>query len=142
MNSVRMVPREMVTNLLPSILGWKGLESRSLDPLAPQPLQLMLKTRLLILRSCLRFWHVANAGRNIKLLRERGGSNNKRNRDGDRIQPAARNNNQKGYDQRRSDGRGYDRQNNNQRDFGQRGNDGRSYDTHGGNSGQKSYRQN
>nr|GEZ93164.1 putative reverse transcriptase domain-containing protein [Tanacetum cinerariifolium] len=43
-----------------------------------------------------------------------------------------RNNNQKGYDQRRSDGRGYDRQNNNQRDFGQRGNDGRSYDTHGG----------
>nr|GEY59511.1 hypothetical protein [Tanacetum cinerariifolium] len=44
---------------------------------------------------------VANAERNIKLLRERGGSNNKRNRDGDRIQPAARNNNQNGYDQRR-----------------------------------------
>nr|GEY15328.1 hypothetical protein [Tanacetum cinerariifolium] len=36
---------------------------------------------------------------------EKGGSNNKRNHDGDRIQPAARNNNQKGYDQRRSDGR-------------------------------------
>nr|GFD04675.1 zinc finger, CCHC-type, retrotransposon Gag domain protein [Tanacetum cinerariifolium] len=51
---------------------------------------------------------VANAGRNIKLLRERGSSNNKRNCDGDRIQPAARNNNHKGYDQRRSDGRGYD----------------------------------
>nr|GFB35458.1 retrotransposon protein, putative, Ty3-gypsy subclass [Tanacetum cinerariifolium] len=29
---------------------------------------------------------VANAGRNIKLLRERGGVNNKRNHDGDRIQ--------------------------------------------------------
>nr|GFA32702.1 zinc finger, CCHC-type, retrotransposon Gag domain protein [Tanacetum cinerariifolium] len=85
---------------------------------------------------------VANDGRNIKLLREKGGSNNKRNRDGDRIQPAAGNNNQKGYDQRRSDGCGYDRQNNNQRDFGQRGNDGRSYDRQGGNSGQKSYQQN
>nr|GEV91307.1 zinc finger, CCHC-type, retrotransposon Gag domain protein [Tanacetum cinerariifolium] len=44
---------------------------------------------------------VANAGRNIELLRERGGSNNKRNHDGDRIQPAAMNNNQKGYDQKR-----------------------------------------
>nr|GEU32761.1 hypothetical protein [Tanacetum cinerariifolium] len=67
----------------------------------------------------------ANAGRNIELLHEKGGSNNKRNRDGDRIQPAARNNNQKGYDHKRSDGRGYNRQNNNQRDFDQRGNDGR-----------------
>nr|GEW82051.1 ribonuclease H-like domain-containing protein [Tanacetum cinerariifolium] len=85
---------------------------------------------------------VANAGRNIELLRKMGGSNNKRNRDGDRIHPAARNNNQKGYDQRRSDGRGYDRQNNNQRDFDQKGNDGRSYDRQGGNSGQKSYQQN
>nr|GFA09753.1 hypothetical protein [Tanacetum cinerariifolium] len=54
--------------------------------------------------------------------------------------PAARNNNQKGYDQRRSDGRGYDRQNNNQRDFGQRGNDGRSYDRQGGNSGRACHR--
>nr|GEW96790.1 hypothetical protein [Tanacetum cinerariifolium] len=44
---------------------------------------------------------VANAGRNIKLHHESGGSNNKRNRNGDRIQLAARNNNQKGYDQRR-----------------------------------------
>nr|GFC74404.1 zinc finger, CCHC-type, retrotransposon Gag domain protein [Tanacetum cinerariifolium] len=168
-----MVLGEMVTYLLPSIPGWKGLESRSLDPLAPQPLQLMLKTRLLISTSCLRCWdvltslklgwlaislrvlllvsgrllnktkeekhmcrkkqakhfkwalcdwildgivnteftdvaQVANAGRNIELLRERGSSNNKRNRDGDRIQPAAGNNNQKGYNQRRSDGRGYD----------------------------------
>nr|GFA72833.1 hypothetical protein [Tanacetum cinerariifolium] len=66
---------------------------------------------------------VANAGRNIELLHERDGSNNKRKRDGDYIQPAARNNNQKGYDQRRSDGYGYDRHNNNQRDFSQRGND-------------------
>nr|GEX10700.1 retrotransposon protein, putative, Ty3-gypsy subclass [Tanacetum cinerariifolium] len=56
---------------------------------------------------------VANAERNIELFRERGGSNNKRNRDEDRIQPASRNNNQKG-----------------------------SYDMHGGNSGQKSYQQN
>nr|GEU86062.1 zinc finger, CCHC-type, retrotransposon Gag domain protein [Tanacetum cinerariifolium] len=204
-----MVLGEMVTNLLPSTPGWKGLESRSLDPLAPQPLQLILETKLLISRSCLRCWdvltslklgwlatslrvmllvggrllnkpreekrmlagfvrkkvglseeqakhfnwalcdwildgivntkftdvaQVANAERNIELLRERGGSNNKKNRDEDRILPAARNNNQKGYDQRRSDGRGYDRQNNNQRDFGQRGNNGRSYDRQGGNS--------
>nr|GFC86113.1 zinc finger, CCHC-type, retrotransposon Gag domain protein [Tanacetum cinerariifolium] len=187
----------MVTNHLPSTPGWKGLESRSLDPLAPQPLQLMLKTGLLISRSCLRCWDVLtslkldwlatslrvmllgcrklltnqgrrsvcgnivmeglprdfifaiypyvcsrsmrgslalcdwildgivnteftdvaqvdNAGRNIELLRERGGLNNKRNHDGDCIQPTARNNNQKGYDQRKSDGCGYDRQNNNQ----------------------------
>nr|GFA33962.1 hypothetical protein [Tanacetum cinerariifolium] len=138
----------MVTNLLPSTPGWKGLESRSLDPLALKPLQLMLKTRLLISRSCLRCWDaltslklgwlatslrvmllvgerlfnkpreekqftgvskVANAGRNIKLLCERGGLNNKRNLDGDRIQPATMNNNQKVYDKRRSDGHGYDR---------------------------------
>nr|GEY61618.1 hypothetical protein [Tanacetum cinerariifolium] len=85
---------------------------------------------------------VAKAGRNIELLRKRGGSNNKRNRDGDRIQPAARNTNQKGYDQIRSDGHGYDRHNNNQRNFSQKGNDGRSYDGLGGNSGQKSYQQN
>nr|GEU39910.1 putative reverse transcriptase domain-containing protein [Tanacetum cinerariifolium] len=78
---------------------------------------------------------VSNVGRNIVLLRERGGSNKKRNRNRDRIHPLARNNNQKGYDQRRSDRRGYDRQNNNQRDFGQTGNDGRSYDRQGGNSG-------
>nr|GEU33051.1 putative reverse transcriptase domain-containing protein [Tanacetum cinerariifolium] len=215
----------MVTNLLPSTPSWKGLENKSLDPLAPQPLQLMLKTRLLIPRSCLRCWDVltslklgwlatnfrqkykreyhtihqiedeltgkfmkrflklagffgrkagpleeqakhfkwalydwildgivktkfidvalvANAGRNIEILRKRGGSNNKRNHDGDRIQPAARNNNQIRYDHRRYDRRGYDRQYNNQRDFGQRGNDGRSYDRQGGNNGQKSYQQN
>nr|GFA42675.1 zinc finger, CCHC-type, retrotransposon Gag domain protein [Tanacetum cinerariifolium]GFB23498.1 zinc finger, CCHC-type, retrotransposon Gag domain protein [Tanacetum cinerariifolium] len=53
-----MVPREMVTNLLPSTPSWKGLKSSSLDPLALQPLQLMLKTRLLISRSCLRCWDV------------------------------------------------------------------------------------
>ncbi|GKG15520.1 hypothetical protein Tco_0357843 [Tanacetum coccineum] len=41
---------EVVTNLPPSILGWKGLGNRSLDLLALQPLQLMLKTRLLTLR--------------------------------------------------------------------------------------------
>nr|GFB28757.1 hypothetical protein [Tanacetum cinerariifolium] len=59
---------------------------------------------------------VAITGRNIKLLRKRGGSNNKRNRDGDRIQPAA------------------------QRDFDQRGNDGRSYDRQGGNNGKACHR--
>nr|GEY17825.1 reverse transcriptase [Tanacetum cinerariifolium] len=53
---------------------------------------------------------VANVGRNIKLLRERGGVNNKRNRDGDRIQSANKNNNQRGYVQRGNDGRNYDRQ--------------------------------
>nr|GEZ73572.1 hypothetical protein [Tanacetum cinerariifolium] len=61
-----------------------------------------------------------------------GGLNNKRNRDEDRIQPAGKNNNLKGYDQRRFDRRGYDRQNNNQRGFGQRENDGRSYERQGG----------
>nr|GEZ12433.1 hypothetical protein [Tanacetum cinerariifolium] len=58
MNSVRMVLGEMVTHLLPSTPNWKGLERRSLDPLAPEPLQLMLKTGLLISRSCLRCWDV------------------------------------------------------------------------------------
>nr|GEX71355.1 hypothetical protein [Tanacetum cinerariifolium] len=62
---------------------------------------------------------VANAGRNIELLCEKGGVRSKEAR-----------------------WCGYDRQNNNQRDFDQRGNDGRSYDRQGGNSGQKSYQQN
>ncbi|GJY99443.1 putative reverse transcriptase domain-containing protein [Tanacetum coccineum] len=48
----------MVTNLPPSTLGWKGLGNKSLDLLAPQPLQLMLKTRLLTLRRYSRFWDV------------------------------------------------------------------------------------
>nr|GFB47504.1 hypothetical protein [Tanacetum cinerariifolium] len=53
---------------------------------------------------------VANAGRSIELLHERGGVNNKRNRDGDRIQSANKNNNQRGYGQRENNGRSYDRQ--------------------------------
>nr|GFB03738.1 hypothetical protein [Tanacetum cinerariifolium] len=53
---------------------------------------------------------VANDWRNTELLRERGGVNNKRNRDGDRIQSANKNNNQRGYGQRGNDGRNYDRQ--------------------------------
>nr|GEZ94658.1 hypothetical protein [Tanacetum cinerariifolium] len=65
---------------------------------------------------------VANAGRNIALLCERGGVNNKKNRDRDRIQSASKNNNQRGY--------------------GQRGNDGRNYDRQGGNSSQRFYQQN
>nr|GEX06626.1 retrotransposon protein [Tanacetum cinerariifolium] len=64
----------------------------------------------------------ANAGRNIELLREQGGVNNKRNCDGDRIQSANKNNNQRGY--------------------GQRGNDGRNYDRQGGNSSQRFYQYN
>nr|GEX38338.1 hypothetical protein [Tanacetum cinerariifolium] len=59
----------------------------------------------------------ANAGRNIELLRERGGVINKRNHDGDHIQSANKNNNQRGY--------------------GQKGNDGRNYDRQGGNSSQR-----
>nr|GEX58229.1 zinc finger, CCHC-type, retrotransposon Gag domain protein [Tanacetum cinerariifolium] len=53
---------------------------------------------------------VANARRNIELLCERGGVNNKRNRDGDRIQLVNKNNNQRGYGQRGNDGRNYDKQ--------------------------------
>nr|GEW92828.1 zinc finger, CCHC-type, retrotransposon Gag domain protein [Tanacetum cinerariifolium] len=53
---------------------------------------------------------VANAGRHIELLHERGGVNNKRNRDGDRIQSANKNNNQRCYGQRGNDGRNYNRQ--------------------------------
>nr|GFA37286.1 putative reverse transcriptase domain-containing protein [Tanacetum cinerariifolium] len=65
---------------------------------------------------------VVNAGRNIELLRERGGVNNKRNHDEERIQSANKNNNQRGY--------------------GPRGNDGRNYDRQGGNSSQRFYQQN
>ncbi|GKA31697.1 hypothetical protein Tco_0718002 [Tanacetum coccineum] len=48
---------EVLTNLPLSTPGLKGLENRSLNLLAPQPLQLMLKTRLLTLRSYLRSEH-------------------------------------------------------------------------------------
>nr|GEX95669.1 RNA-directed DNA polymerase homolog [Tanacetum cinerariifolium] len=65
---------------------------------------------------------VANAGRNIELLHKRGGVNNKRNHDGDCIQSANKNNNQRGY--------------------AQRGNDGRNYNRQGGNSSQRFYQQN
>ncbi|GJR97889.1 zinc finger, CCHC-type, retrotransposon gag domain protein [Tanacetum coccineum] len=50
MRSVRIALGEVVTNLPPSTPGWKGLGNRSLDLLAPQPLQLMLKIGLLTLR--------------------------------------------------------------------------------------------
>nr|GEZ68953.1 hypothetical protein [Tanacetum cinerariifolium] len=53
---------------------------------------------------------LTNAGRNIELLREQGGVNNKRNRDGDRIQSANKKNNQRGYGQKGNDDRNYDRQ--------------------------------
>nr|GEZ42431.1 zinc finger, CCHC-type, retrotransposon Gag domain protein [Tanacetum cinerariifolium] len=64
----------------------------------------------------------ANVGRNIEFLRERGNVNNKRNRDGDHIQSANKNNNQRGY--------------------GQKGNDGRNYDRQDGNSSQRFYQRN
>ncbi|GJV69423.1 hypothetical protein Tco_1484932 [Tanacetum coccineum] len=58
MRSVRMILGEVVTNLPPSTPGWKALRNRSLDLLAPQPLQLMLKTGLLTLKRYSRFWDV------------------------------------------------------------------------------------
>ncbi|GKF06186.1 transposon ty3-I gag-pol polyprotein [Tanacetum coccineum] len=58
MRSVRTALGEVVTNLLPSTLGWKGLGNRNLDLLAPQPLQLTPKTGLLTLRRYSRFWDV------------------------------------------------------------------------------------
>nr|GEU56966.1 reverse transcriptase [Tanacetum cinerariifolium] len=48
---------------------------------------------------------VANAERNIELLRKRGGVRNKRNHNGDRIQSTNKNNNQRGYGQRGNDGK-------------------------------------
>nr|GEV19987.1 zinc finger, CCHC-type, retrotransposon Gag domain protein [Tanacetum cinerariifolium] len=51
---------------------------------------------------------VANDARNKEILRERLSQNNKRNRDGDRIQPTAQDSNQRGYDQKGYDGqKGY-----------------------------------
>ncbi|GJY23198.1 putative reverse transcriptase domain-containing protein [Tanacetum coccineum] len=51
------------------------------------------------------FTDVANAARNIEILRERSSQNNKRNRDGDRIRLTALGSNQRGYDQKGYDGR-------------------------------------
>ncbi|GJY53390.1 retrotransposon protein, putative, ty3-gypsy subclass [Tanacetum coccineum] len=82
---------------------------------------------------------VANAARNMEILRERSSQNNKRNRNGDRIRPTAQDSNQRGNDQKRYDGRGYDRKGNNQRGYDQKGYNGRSYDRQGGNSNQKSW---
>ncbi|GKB56387.1 retrovirus-related pol polyprotein from transposon TNT 1-94 [Tanacetum coccineum] len=192
---------EVVTNLPPSTPGWKGFGSGSLDLLAPQPLLLMLKTRLLTLRRYSRFWDVlmnlrlgwqvtswkemlsidstflgskqkqmyervhtdfvmrdgetsgefmkrflrlagfvvANAARNIEILRERSSQNNKRNRDGDRIRPTAQGSNQRGYDQKGYDGRCYERQdgNSNQKAWQNRGQP--EYNRSSGSSGQKIY---
>ncbi|GJT94851.1 hypothetical protein Tco_1090369, partial [Tanacetum coccineum] len=76
---------------------------------------------------------VANAARNIEILRERTGQNNKRNRDGDRIRSTTQGSSQRGYDQKRHDRRGYDRYGSSQREYDQKGYDGRSYDRQGGN---------
>ncbi|GJY30469.1 zinc finger, CCHC-type, retrotransposon gag domain protein [Tanacetum coccineum] len=81
---------------------------------------------------------VADAARNIEILRERSSQNNKRNRDGDRIRPTAQGSNQRGYDQKRYGGHGHDRQGSSQRGYDQKGYDGRSYDRQDGNSDQKS----
>ncbi|GKA84408.1 zinc finger, CCHC-type, retrotransposon gag domain protein [Tanacetum coccineum] len=83
---------------------------------------------------------VANAARKIEILRERTGQNNKRNRDGDRIRSTAQGSSQRGYDQKRHDGRGYDRKGSSQREYDQKGYDGRSYDRQGGNGNQRSWR--
>ncbi|GJT83607.1 hypothetical protein Tco_1057949 [Tanacetum coccineum] len=234
---------EVVTNLPPSTLGWKGLGNRSLDLLALQPLQMMLKTGLLTLRRYSRFWdvlmnsrlgwqvtslkemlsiggrllnkpneyftrseqqkyereyhtirqrdgetsgelmkrfirlacfvgkkagppeeqakhfkwalcdwildgivnteftdvaQVANAARNMEILRERSSKNNKRNRDGDRIRPTAQDSNQRGYDQQGYDGRSYDKQGGNS-DQKSRHNRGQRYNRSSRSLGQKRY---
>ncbi|GJZ48573.1 putative reverse transcriptase domain-containing protein [Tanacetum coccineum] len=243
MRFVIMALGKVVTNLPPSILDWKGLGNRSLDLLASQPLQLMLKTGLLTFRIYSRFWdvlmnsrlgwqvtslkemlsiggrllnkpneyfprseqqkykreyhtnrqrdgetsgelmkrflrlagfvgkkagppeeqakhfkwalcdwildgivnteftdvaQVANAARNMEILRERSSQNNKRNRDGDRIRPTARDSNQRGYDQKGYDGRSYDRQGGNS-DQKSRHNRGQQYNRSSGSSVQKRY---
>ncbi|GKE89792.1 hypothetical protein Tco_1567267, partial [Tanacetum coccineum] len=74
---------------------------------------------------------VANAARNMEILREMSSQNNKRNRDGDRIRLTAQDSNQRGNDQKRYDGCGYDGKGNNQRGYDQKGYDGRSYDRQG-----------
>ncbi|GJZ90042.1 zinc finger, CCHC-type, retrotransposon gag domain protein, partial [Tanacetum coccineum] len=84
--------------------------------------------------------HVANAARNIKILRERTDQNNKRNRDGDRIHSTTQGSSQRGYGQKRHDERGYDRQGSSQREYDQKVYDGRSYDRQGGNGNQRSWR--
>ncbi|GKG00818.1 hypothetical protein Tco_0302508 [Tanacetum coccineum] len=56
---------------------------------------------------------VANAARNMEILREMSSQNNKRNRDGDPIRPTAQDSNQRGYDQKGYDGRSYNRQSSN-----------------------------
>ncbi|GJY26293.1 hypothetical protein Tco_0401019 [Tanacetum coccineum] len=66
----------------------------------------------------MKFTHVAqvaDAARNIEILRKRSSQNNKRNRDGDRIRPIAQGSNQRGYDQKRYDGHGHDRHGSSQR---------------------------
>ncbi|GJZ86506.1 putative reverse transcriptase domain-containing protein [Tanacetum coccineum] len=81
---------------------------------------------------------VANAARNIEILRERSSQNNKRNCDGDRIRPTAQGSNQRGYDQKGYDGRNYDKQggNSNQESWQNRG---QQYNRSSGSSGQKGY---
>ncbi|GJS37668.1 putative reverse transcriptase domain-containing protein [Tanacetum coccineum] len=81
---------------------------------------------------------VANADRNMEILRERSSQNNKRNRDGDRIRPTAQDSNQRGYDQKGYDSRSYDRKggNSNQKSWQNRG---QQYNSSSGFSGQKRY---
>ncbi|GKE94200.1 hypothetical protein Tco_1579055, partial [Tanacetum coccineum] len=69
---------------------------------------------------------VANAARNMEILRERSSQNNKRNGNRDRIRPIAQDSNQRGYDQKGYDGHGYDRQggNSDQKDCPKNGGNG------------------
>ncbi|GJR64950.1 zinc finger, CCHC-type, retrotransposon gag domain protein [Tanacetum coccineum] len=84
---------------------------------------------------------VADAARNIEILRERSSHNNKRNRDGDRIRPTTQGSSQRRYDRKGYDGHGHDRHGSSQRGYDQKGYDGRSYDRLGWqqSSGQKRY---
>ncbi|GJU13612.1 retrotransposon protein, putative, ty3-gypsy subclass [Tanacetum coccineum] len=79
---------------------------------------------------------VANAARNMEILRKRSSQNNKRNCDGDHIRPTARDSNQRGNDQKGYDGRSYDRRGGNSKSWQNRG---QQYNRSSGSSCQKRY---
>ncbi|GJU14902.1 zinc finger, CCHC-type, retrotransposon gag domain protein [Tanacetum coccineum] len=81
---------------------------------------------------------VANAARNMEILRERSSQNNKRNCDGDRIRSTAQDSNQRGYDQKGYNGHSYDRHGGNS-DQKSRHNRGQQYNRSSRSSGQKRY---
>ncbi|GJZ54891.1 hypothetical protein Tco_0610084 [Tanacetum coccineum] len=81
---------------------------------------------------------VANAARNIKILRERSSQNTCETHEAERIRTVAQGKNQRGYNQKGYDGRSYDRQggNSNQKSWQNRG---QEYNHSSGSSGQKGY---